>query len=325
MRGDPQIALVISCYNQERWVDLTLPSAMAQRVDVPFEIIICDDGSSDRGFDRVRRLAAGSDADIRYVWQPDRGFRLSRSRNNGIRCARGRVLVFVDGDSWLAPTFLQDHWQAHQDLPALVCGMRVTVNVPAARLDRFDPAILGSLSSRVQAEQLRQQRWAASDAPWMACLGGNFSVPRSTDVYFDEGFESWGSEDRDLAFRLSQIGLRPRLLANPNAVHIRVAGECGAVTRHDEVVAFLRNKLRLQAKYPNGELGASLTSVTHCHLDPDTQQWSIGPRRRNRSVDDVFAEFRAWAAGSPSDASSLARGESVDRDAEPAAEMTREN
>src|SRR5688572_12389836 len=114
MPGEPQISLIVSCYNQNPWMDTVLSSAIAQDSATPFEILLCDDGSNDGVFETVRRLASSSDVDLRYVWQPDRGFRLSRSRNNGIRSARGSILVFVDGDTWLAPSFLHDHWNAHR-------------------------------------------------------------------------------------------------------------------------------------------------------------------------------------------------------------------
>jgi len=295
MSRRPQISLIISYYQQQGWLELVLSSALGQRIDVGFEIIVCDDGSSDAGFDVLRRLSVPHDIELLYLWQRDRGFRLSRSRNNGIRCARGVILVFVDGDTWLAPTFLNDHWQAQQASPALVCGMRHTVAASAGELADLDRPGLESLPKGTEPDHLNQRRWLASDRPWMACLGGNFSVPLSNEVYFDERFESWGSEDRDLAFRLIRGGLQPRLLDQPNVIHLQQPGRSVLDHfDHDDVVAFIRNKLLLHRKYPAGELAASVDLIRRCHLDPETQRWSAGPTRHDLSVEDVFSEFRAW-------------------------------
>jgi len=287
-----EISLIITCYNQRPLIELVLQSAIAQQVGVPFEILICDDGSNDGVLDTIRACAE-SGIDIRYIWQPDRGFRAARSRNNGIRCARGRLLVFVDGDTWMSPTLLHDHLQAHQVPYTLGCGVRQTLVT-----DLWDTA----LKARVQAvaaqpargEIDHQRRWLASASPWMACLSGNFSVPRSARVYFDEAFESWGSEDRDLAFRLWRARYRPRLLNGANAVHVRRPND-GLALSHGQVVALIENKRLLRSKYPRGEMTASIDMVRNCHLDPRTGVWSFGPRR-DASAETVFSEFSTWKA-----------------------------
>jgi hypothetical protein len=155
-----------------------------------------------------------------------------------------------------------------------------TVQVPAEILDKPQP------------EHLKQRQWLSTDRPWLACLGGNFSVPNSPEVRFDEKFESWGSEDRDLAFRLYRAGLQPRLLPRPNALQLRLEGEHWSEMSHDQVVALLRNKIYLAEKYPNGEMDPSISLVKHCHLNAG--RWSIGPLQEDVSVLEVFDAFRRW-------------------------------
>ena len=288
-----EISLIVTCYNQRPLIELVLRSAIAQQVGVPFEILICDDGSNDGVLDTIRACAK-SGADIRYVWQPDRGFRAARSRNNGIRCARGRLLVFVDGDTWMSPTLLHDHLQAHQVPRTLGCGVRHTLVT-----DLCGPALKAEVQAAVAqpacGEIDHQRLWLASASPWMACLSGNFSFPRSARVYFDEAFETWGSEDRDLAFRLWRAGYTPRLLDGANAVHVRRPDDGLAQLSHRQVVALIENKCLLRSKYPRGELAPSIDMVRRCHLDPGTGVWSFGPRR-DASAETVLAEFSAWKA-----------------------------
>ena len=288
-----ELSLIVTCYNQRPLLELVLPSAVAQQVDAPYEVLVCDDGSDDGVLDTIR--ACSGAADVRYIWQPDRGFRASRSRNNAVRCAQGRLLVFVDGDTWMSPAFLADHLRAHRKERTLACGARQTI-VTGATGRALKRAVLAAARQPLRGEVDRQRTWLASRSPWMACLGGNFSVPRSARVRFDETFESWGSEDRDLAVRLWRAGFVPRLIDRPGAVHIRRPDEGLIHRRHEQIVALLRNKRRLRAKYPGGEMRASLAVVRHCHLEPRTGRWSLGAWR-DVSADAVFAEFAAWEKG----------------------------
>jgi glycosyltransferase involved in cell wall biosynthesis len=286
-----EISLIVTCYNQRPLLELVLPSAVAQTVDAPYEILVCDDGSDDGALETIR-ASCGAAADVRYIWQPDRGFRASRSRNNAIRCAQGRLLVFVDADTWMSPAFLAGHLRAHRKGRTLACGARQTI-VTDATGRALKRAVLAAARQPLRGEVDRQRTWLASQSPWMACFGGNFSVPRAARVRFDETFESWGSEDRDLAFRLWRAGFVPRLLDRNDAVHIRRPDEGLWHRRHEQVVALLRNKRRLRAKYPRGEMRWSLEVVRYCHLEPRTGRWSLGASR-DASVDAVLAEFAAW-------------------------------
>lgn len=206
--GHPIISLIVAVYNQRRLAQIALPSISAQVVDVPFEVLICDNGSSDDILHSIAELASYESAiDVRYIWQPNRGFRLSRSKNNGIRNAQGKILVFVDGDEWLVPFFLQEHWAAHQTPGRLVCGSRHELILDREFLPGLDTEFLEQILAEKCKDQEIREELRDSDAPWMACTGGNFSVNKSDILIFDEEFEGWGSEDRDLAYRLYSSGL----------------------------------------------------------------------------------------------------------------------
>jgi glycosyltransferase involved in cell wall biosynthesis len=298
----PKLSLILSVYNQMPWANLVLSSAIAQRVSVPYEIIVCDDGSSDRFFDEVRRMCAESRPDLKYIWQPDEGFRLSRSRNNAIRCAQGELLVFADGDTWLAPEFLQEHLDAHAATAALVCGLRATVVAPDIKGDMLDLRMIGDLFADLrsynQPEIEKQRAWFNSRRPWMACLGGNFSIPSQPQYCFDEVFEGWGSEDRDFAYRMFQAGFKPTLLPYANACQIRRSNDLGwTFMSSKQVVAFLRNKSLLRRKYVSREMLPSLSLVLRCHLDELAGRWSIG-EVRNATVDQVLDQFDRWLENS---------------------------
>ena len=78
--SDPEISVVIPCYNTERWVARAIDSALAQE-GVRVEVIVIDDGSTDGSLEVIR----GYDGRIRWETGPNRG--VSAARNRGLALA----------------------------------------------------------------------------------------------------------------------------------------------------------------------------------------------------------------------------------------------
>ena len=88
----PRVSVVIPLYQTERYIRETLRSVLAQTYD-DFEVVVVDDGCSDRGPEFAR---ATGDARVRVVRQENRG--LAGARNTGIREARGDYVALLDAD-----------------------------------------------------------------------------------------------------------------------------------------------------------------------------------------------------------------------------------
>ncbi len=73
------------------------------------ELIVVDDGSTDRSAAICREEAAG-DARVTLLAQDNRG--LSAARNAGLDRARGRWVTFIDSDDTLSPDTLQEVFAA---------------------------------------------------------------------------------------------------------------------------------------------------------------------------------------------------------------------
>lgn len=89
---DPLVSVVIPTFNRADLIGETISSALAQSYR-SFELIVVDDGSTDRTEDVVRQF---EDARLRYIRQENRG--VSAARNHGIRQARGGLIAFLDSD-----------------------------------------------------------------------------------------------------------------------------------------------------------------------------------------------------------------------------------
>jgi len=84
----PLVSVMIAAHDAERYVEAAVQSVLGQ-AHVRFEIVIVDDGSSDRTWALLQGLAAG-DARVRV---------LRNERNLGIVATRNRLLAEVDPQS----------------------------------------------------------------------------------------------------------------------------------------------------------------------------------------------------------------------------------
>jgi glycosyltransferase involved in cell wall biosynthesis len=90
------VSILIPCYNAERWVAQAIGSALAQTWSDK-EIIVVDDGSTDRSLDVIRKF----EGRIRWETGPNRGGNVARNRL--LELARGDWLQYLDADDYLLP------------------------------------------------------------------------------------------------------------------------------------------------------------------------------------------------------------------------------
>ncbi len=97
------VSVLIPAFNEERLLPGSLASVHASFAAVnhtDYEIVVCDNNSTDRTATIAR--AAGA----RVVFEPHN--QIARARNTAARAARHPWLVFVDADTELNPTIIED-------------------------------------------------------------------------------------------------------------------------------------------------------------------------------------------------------------------------
>jgi hypothetical protein len=102
--NEPQISVIIPCYNHGRYLPEAVASVVAQTFG-DWELIIVDDGSTDDSAAVAERLiACYTRYPIRLLRQANQG--LSASRNSGVRAARGAYILPLDADDLIEPEML---------------------------------------------------------------------------------------------------------------------------------------------------------------------------------------------------------------------------
>lgn len=120
----PGVSVIIPCFNEEEWIHRTIQSCINQDYPVDkLEVIVVDDRSTDNSVARMEEMIARihSEAErfdtkdrLRLVVMPQNGGK-REALVQGVKLAKHDLVVFVDSDSFLAPTAIRHLVQPFQD------------------------------------------------------------------------------------------------------------------------------------------------------------------------------------------------------------------
>lgn len=102
MTNSPFFSIVIPLYNKELFIENTLQCVFNQTF-TNFEIIVVNDGSTDKGVDKINKL---NNSDIILIHQKNQG--ASVARNTGIRASQGKYIAFLDADDFWEKNHLEE-------------------------------------------------------------------------------------------------------------------------------------------------------------------------------------------------------------------------
>ena len=100
----PTVTVVIPCYNVFDYIDRCILSVVKQSYD-DFEIILIDDGSTDRTFEKC---SAWKKRDSRITLVSKKNLGLGSTRNLGISMAQSEYVTFLDADDWWHEDYLKE-------------------------------------------------------------------------------------------------------------------------------------------------------------------------------------------------------------------------
>ncbi len=216
-------SLIISTYNRPDALKICLESVRKLAV-YPDEVIVGDDGSTEETRLLVDELRKDFPVPLKYIWQPDEGFRLAAIRNKCIAAASGEYIIQIDGDIFLHKMFVADHLRNARPGHFLKGG-RVQLDDVRSRQICVSGKVpwIHPLSNGIEAKRpnaLRFSNLAIYLAPRYRknrdnVLGCNMSFYKKDLIAvngYDEDFSGWGGEDLDISFRLRNAGIGKRYL-----------------------------------------------------------------------------------------------------------------
>lgn len=86
------VSVVITCFNLQNYISLAIESALSQRLDVAYEVIVVDDASTDSSVEIISRYPS-----VRLVRLASNQGVLAATLA-GIRSSQGDLIFFLDGD-----------------------------------------------------------------------------------------------------------------------------------------------------------------------------------------------------------------------------------
>ncbi len=237
-----RLSVVFATYEREMLAERLIEQLDRQTLPPEsYEVIVVDDGSADGIAGRLAQIP------VRYALtvlrQPNSG--ASAARRRGMAQARGEVVVVVDDDMQVPPTFLEAHLARH--LPGVrraVLG-QIRPDPGVARMPLFERYHAFMLERWVDA--VRQGR---SRVEGTALCTGNVSFQRS-DYEAVGGFDASlrRSEDAELGVRLQKAGVE--LVFAEDAFTLHGSDHQSLAVWMHRAFLYGVNDLRIARKHPD--------------------------------------------------------------------------
>jgi len=169
---DPQISAIICTHNRDMYLGAAIDSLLAQEETPAFEVVVVDNGSSDRTREVVLQR---SHPRLKYVFEPVLG--LSVARNTGAKASCGEIIAYLDDDAVASDRWLQVLSTAYANNEKLaIAGGKVTLLWPEGiqAPSWLSPGLAGNLGAYDLGDQM-----LLIDRPGLTPRGLNYSLRRS--------------------------------------------------------------------------------------------------------------------------------------------------
>lgn len=208
-KGAPYFSVIVPVYNRRDEVRDLLES-LAKQTDDDFELLLVEDGSTERCDDIAAAYA--NQLRVQYFWKENEG--RSIARNYGIERAQGSYFIFFDSDCVIPPHYFEVLKKALKEHPVDCFG---GPDAASEDFNRTQKAISFSMTAFLTTGGIR---------------GGKVQlekfVPRSFNMGYSRrvweavgGFREMFSEDIDMSTRIRKAGFSITLFREAYVYHKR--------------------------------------------------------------------------------------------------------
>lgn len=100
---EDKVSIIVPIYNVEKFIRTNIESLISQTYS-NIEIILIDDGSQDKS-GQICDEYVEKDERIKVIHQTNKG--VSNARNMGLKIAKGKYILFVDGDDYVSNDYVE--------------------------------------------------------------------------------------------------------------------------------------------------------------------------------------------------------------------------
>ena len=239
-KNQPQpskIGVVITTYNQPRWLEKVLLGYEAQS-HKDFTLIIADDGSGEATRAVIQAAKQRGQLRIDHIWHPDNGFQKCQILNKAIAQTDCDYLIFTDGDCIPEPNFIAQHLRLARPGQFLSGGyvklnMQVSEAIDGEAINAGAPFSIEWLTK--QGQKKSHKLWKLLRSRFLKGLLNNLTPAKATwngmnsstwteAIRACNGFNEdmqYGGLDRELGERLYNLGLKGKQVRySINCLHL---------------------------------------------------------------------------------------------------------
>nr|MBC8278757.1 glycosyltransferase [FCB group bacterium] len=210
----PEISVLLCSYNGGGKLAKFFDAMRKQNIGRDkFEIICVNDGSTDN----TGELMKDALQDLPGSYQEhETNLALAAARNTAIKASKGRLVLFINDDTYPEPEMLSEHVEYHKqagkDHLAVQGFVKFTEETGEYMLSKVIERdnLLFPLVGTVEGREYDFNHFVTAN---LSCHRSLFT---NNDIWFNTTFDKYGCEDVELGYRLWQKGMR--VMYNPRAV-----------------------------------------------------------------------------------------------------------
>ncbi len=205
---EPWVSVLLPTYNGERYLPAALESLAAQEGDCPLEVIVVDDGSTDRTLEILESFRAR--LAVTVLWREHCGNWVRRV-NEALRQAQGEWVSILHQDDLWHPRRLAElqsaaravpeaAWWLHPSTFIDACGRRVgswrlplgrNTNAQASEMEAVHRATGGLVAKKEILQRLLVQNYIAAPAPLVSLRAAKEAGPLDETLWYLADWDWW--------------------------------------------------------------------------------------------------------------------------------------
>ncbi len=222
----PLVTIIIPTFNRLNWIPVCLDSIKAQTYP-NIETLVIDDGSTDGTVEWLKSQPGYSFAQVHV--QPKNGG-ASIARNDGIRRARGELIVFIDSDDALLPHHVGTAVGVFEKYPntGLFCCDSTLIDANGDVL--FEGRTWHQIQSGLKNHPVQTGFRSLKDIFEFSHIFPGFTLPKAVFEKVGDFDQSiFPMDDYDLSLRVAGAGYGVYYCNEPLALRREHTGQCSGV------------------------------------------------------------------------------------------------